>query len=62
MVCEAAFMGGPADGRQQAFPGDEPPARVVFPMQISMTEFTEVAYARQVSQMDDGPFWVYVPA
>lgn len=61
MACEAEFMGGPANGRIQAFPGVEPPARVMLPMLISMTEFTNVVYVRQVSQMDDGPLWVYVP-
>lgn len=60
MACEAAFMGGPADGIIRAFPDDEPPPKVVLPMQISMTEFTKVCYVRQVSQMDEGPLWVYV--
>lgn len=61
-ACEAEFMGGPADGMLRAFPGDEQPAKVVLPMQISMTEYTEVVYVRQVSQMDEGPLWVFVPA
>ena len=66
MTSEASFMGGPADGELRAFPGDEPPLRVVFstlkrtgPQSFEDGKFT---YARQVSQMDNGPLWVYVPA
>lgn len=29
MTCAALFRGGPADGRQQTFPDDEPPQTVI---------------------------------
>ena len=66
MISEATFMGGPADGEVRAFPGDEPPLRVVFAT-INRTgptswEDGKFTYVRQVSQLDEGSLWVYVPA
>jgi hypothetical protein len=64
MACEAAFMGGPANGRTQAFPGDEPPAEYAFDQFLGFDHdppSEKITYIRQVSQMDQGPLWVFVP-
>lgn len=59
--CEATFVGGPIEGRVQAFPGDAPPERMVIQMPVSSSEFTAFTYLRQPSEAEDGPAWTYVP-
>jgi hypothetical protein len=62
---EITFMGGPMDGKLMIVPGEgQPPpyAHVVVPQRFEqMMDAKECFYQRQVSQLDDGPFWVYVP-
>lgn len=64
MACEVTFVGGPANGVVRVLPEDEPPQK--FLIHVGPTRFdqppTEFAYVRQVSQMDEGSLWVYVPA
>lgn len=62
-ACEVQFMGGPADGKFQVVPGDEPPPQLVVATSPPAWDQPpgEFRYVRQVSQMDDGPLWVYVP-
>lgn len=54
----AQFVGGPADGQVRAFPEDEPPATVEV---LRMPPAGPFVYVRQVSQLDNGPLWVFVP-
>lgn len=57
MVCEAEFVGGPADGQVRAFPGDKPPYEVTF----SSWADGDFRYIREVSRRDDGPLWAFIP-
>lgn len=61
---EVTFMGGPADGLFRMVQGDPPPAELTFqtPPDLRLgTPPREFTYVRQVSELDDGPLWVYVP-
>jgi hypothetical protein len=62
---EVAFMGGPADGQLRVIQGgDEPPPELTFHTEPNLRAETppgEVIYVRQVSELDSGPLWVYVP-
>lgn len=62
---EVAFMGGPADGlvRVVQGEGDQPPNALTFPVTPATWDqpVGEFTYIRQVSQMDEGPLWIYVP-
>lgn len=70
-MATASFMGGPADNSWREFPGDEPPPEVTVMMSPAirfmagladeLVPIGSVRYIRQVSQLDDGPLWVYVP-
>lgn len=64
MACEVTFMGGPANGEIRYVPGDEPPKEFTFQTAPNLRLETppgEFTYVCQVSTMDDGPLWVYVP-
>lgn len=63
MTCEAGFMGGPAHGVLWTFPDEEPPTRymiTVAPAWSRSMEIAHIRYRREVSQLDDGPLWVFV--
>jgi hypothetical protein len=71
---EAEFMGGPLHGEVMVLPGEsEPPTTVyiqmaLLPVEIitkdaedNKVELGTFIYHREVSALDVGPFWVYVP-
>lgn len=74
MNSEVEFMGGPMHGKVLGLPEDPPPPTLVVmtpppdmskmnPAALGAVVFEprEFAYARQVSSLDTGPLWVYVP-
>jgi hypothetical protein len=72
MTSEAQFMGGPLDGQIHAFPAKTPPPLIAVPVLDEPidweappdrwpTRFRQITYQRQVSQLDNGPLWVFVP-
>jgi hypothetical protein len=68
MTSWAVFMGGPADGQTRTFPGDEPPGQCEVPtlhhdwrkQDGGTVPRIYHRYRREVSQLDDGPLWVFV--
>jgi hypothetical protein len=64
-------MAGPAHGVVMTFPTDEPPAFVVFEQVPTLAEMIRLnlyavkvqrfVYRCEVSNLDDGEIWVYVP-
>lgn len=77
MTSEAEFFGGPMHGEIMTFPGDEPPDNVLVSAGASFEELISAlkqddeediilalnhfVYRREVSSLDEGPAWVYVP-
>jgi hypothetical protein len=70
VTCEAEFMGSPAHSTLLAFPGEEPPPHwdvavawgaIVRGDHLSPLEIVHFRYRREVSHLDDGPLWVFVP-
>lgn len=63
MTSEAEFVGGPKHGTLMSFPGEEPPPLVILRGIDRGTAHTvtQFVYRREVSQLDKGPLWVFVP-